>query len=305
MLPYNPLAEPVSSFVAPAPLPTADPDAGEMCYVHFAREWLPYLLGALSQLMLQTTWRTDDPAQIALAQARSMSLITLLAQEAYNPMALPAFRFTELCGMEVTHDGENYEPVPGWDDWAAACFTGPAGPQGIQGIQGIQGVPGTPGADATTLVGTIIMTVTTQSYTPPKYLLCNGASYLRSAYPDLVAVISTGLYDPDGVHFFVPEMRGRFPRGEGTGPSLSTFNTNQKGGAETHTLTVGELPAHHHTMRRYNSASGALPGQVTTLDATMSSPQDTAPDTGDTGGDTPFSILPPQYGVRFWIRALP
>ena len=64
------------------------------------------------------------------------------------PYMTAQFRFTETCGMEYSYDGENWIPVIGWADFAAACFTGPpgeTGPQGLQGVPGQQGPAGPSG----------------------------------------------------------------------------------------------------------------------------------------------------------------
>ena len=44
-----------------------------------------------------------------------------------------------------------------------------------------------------------------------------------------------------------PDLRGRFILGSGQGINLSNRNINDKGGTETHTLTINEIPAHNHT----------------------------------------------------------
>ncbi len=48
---------------------------------------------------------------------------------------------------------------------------------------------------------------------PAGWLLCDGTSYLNSAYPALQAVIGTAFGAPDGSHFNVPDLRGQFLRG--------------------------------------------------------------------------------------------
>ncbi len=52
---------------------------------------------------------------------------------------------------------------------------------------------------------------------PTGWLMCDGASYLRSTYPDLFAVIGTSVGAADGTHFNVPDFRGRFLRGVDNG----------------------------------------------------------------------------------------
>jgi microcystin-dependent protein len=51
---------------------------------------------------------------------------------------------------------------------------------------------------------------------PAGWLLCNGASYANSTYPNLVAVIGTRFGSGSGV-FNVPDLRGRFLRGRDGG----------------------------------------------------------------------------------------
>jgi microcystin-dependent protein len=44
-----------------------------------------------------------------------------------------------------------------------------------------------------------------------------------------------------------PDLRGRFVLSQGQGSGLTNRLINQIGGAETHTLTVQEMPSHTHT----------------------------------------------------------
>jgi hypothetical protein len=95
VLGYNrPYAHPTSSFNEPVPPPTSEPDEGEQVQVCFSYDWLPYVLGALSQLTLQTTWQ-GDPEDILLAQGRATNLTGLFA----NPT----------CAAEMSQ-------TPYWDD---------------------------------------------------------------------------------------------------------------------------------------------------------------------------------------------
>jgi len=76
--PVSPFAVPVSSFVSPVPVPGVDPLAGDCVIFRFNKAWLPYITGALQQLILQTTWQ-GDPATVQEAQAQAMNLILALA----------------------------------------------------------------------------------------------------------------------------------------------------------------------------------------------------------------------------------
>jgi len=88
------------------------------------------------------------------------------------------------------------------------------------------------------------------------FLPCDGASVLRSDYPDLFTVIGVNYGSVDGSHFNVPDLRGRVPLGVGTGGGLSTYSLGQTGGEESHQLTVGELASHTHTDSGHTHSDG-------------------------------------------------
>ena len=55
------------------------------------------------------------------------------------------------------------------------------------------------------------------SVAPAGWLLCDGASYLKQSYPKLYSAISTAFGTADSTHFNVPDLRGRFLRGQDAG----------------------------------------------------------------------------------------
>lgn len=65
------------------------------------------------------------------------------------------------------------------------------------------------------------------------------------------------IYGGDGrTTFALPDTRGRSIIGVGTGPGLSTIAVGQKGGVETVTLTVANMPAHTHDATADFDATG-------------------------------------------------
>lgn len=62
---------------------------------------------------------------------------------------------------------------------------------------------------------------------PSGWLLCDGSSLLRSAYPDLFAVIGTTYGAVDGTHFTLPDGRGRVLAGKGTNGNVATLGQSE------------------------------------------------------------------------------
>lgn len=77
MLAHSDFAKPVGSFRQPVTVPTEDPDSGEQICVQFSKSWLPYILGALYQLYLQSTWDTTDEQILTNTQSRVYILLDL------------------------------------------------------------------------------------------------------------------------------------------------------------------------------------------------------------------------------------
>ena len=108
------------------------------------------------------------------------------------------------------------------------------------------------------------------STAPTGWLLSYGQAVSRSTYANLFAVIGTTYGSGDGsTTFNLPDMRGRVGAGldnmGGTAASrltstvLTASNTlGATGGAQTHTLTEAQMPAHSHTYPgAANGAGGA------------------------------------------------
>jgi microcystin-dependent protein len=81
------------------------------------------------------------------------------------------------------------------------------------------------------------------------YLICDGSAVSRSIYANLFLVIGTNYGSGDGsTTFNLPDLRGRSVIGAGQGNGLSNRNLGTTGGAETHTLSIAEMPNHNHTI---------------------------------------------------------
>jgi microcystin-dependent protein len=80
------------------------------------------------------------------------------------------------------------------------------------------------------------------------WLKCNGRSLSRDTYAALFAVIGTSFGSVDGNSFSLPDCRGRVLGTLGQGASLTNRTLGDSVGTETHTLSVGEMPSHSHTI---------------------------------------------------------
>ncbi len=92
-----------------------------------------------------------------------------------------------------------------------------------------------------TPVGTIVMW--SGNSIPPamatKWRFCNGTELSKTEYPELYAVIGN-TYGGGSTHFFIPNLRGKFPVGAASGDA--DFNWNKTAGARTVTLQTNQLP---------------------------------------------------------------
>lgn len=92
------------------------------------------------------------------------------------------------------------------------------------------------------------------SGTPSKWLYCDGSAVSRDTYAKLFAVIGTTYGAGNGsTTFNLPDFRGRVPVGMGTGTAsdAQTRSLGYKGGTETTTLTVSQMPSHTHTQNAH------------------------------------------------------
>lgn len=81
MLPNSAFSHAVGSFRVPIAPPTTAPGDEPTASFRVNCEWLPFIRGALTQLLLPSTWDTDDPDLLLDIQARVYALTALLGQD--------------------------------------------------------------------------------------------------------------------------------------------------------------------------------------------------------------------------------
>ncbi|TXF89964.1 phage tail protein [Neolewinella aurantiaca] len=86
------------------------------------------------------------------------------------------------------------------------------------------------------------------NFAPRGWAFCHGQLLPIASNQALFAILGT-IYGGDGrTTFALPDLRGRAPVSEGTGPGLSSISIGQKGGTEQVTLNVTNLPSHNHSI---------------------------------------------------------
>lgn len=92
---------------------------------------------------------------------------------------------------------------------------------------------------------------------PTGWLLCDGSAVSRTTYAALFTAIGTTYGAGDGSSTFaLPDMKGRVPAGKeasatrltSAGSGVDGATLGATGGAETHTLSSAQMPAHTHTV---------------------------------------------------------
>ncbi len=133
---------------------------------------------------------------------------------------------------------------------------------------------------------------------PSGWLDCDGALVSRATYAALFAAIGTAWGAGDGsTTFALPDLRRRTLVGAGgTGTAALANTVGSRGGAETHTLTTAEMPAHTH------------PAPVVTgnyVGSGFGSGNSKGPpgNTGSTGSGGAHNNMQPSAVVRWLIKA--
>lgn len=144
---------------------------------------------------------------------------------------------------------------------------------------------------------------------PSGWLLCFGQAVSRTTYAALFAVVGTTYGAGDGsTTFNLPDLRGRVVAGQDDmGGTSANRLTNQSGGvdgdvlgaaggAETHTLTTAQMPAHTHTTGLTASGNGGWsisgnPGNYSSSSGT-----------GSTGGGGAHNNVQPTFILNYIIK---
>ncbi|MGM8363770.1 phage tail protein [Flavobacterium sp. ARAG 55.4] len=159
------------------------------------------------------------------------------------------------------------------------------------------------------------------NFAPKGYMLCAGQILSIAQNSALFSLLGTTYGGNGQTTFGLPDLQGRMPIGQGTGPGLPSHSMGEMAGTTSVTLLSSNLPAHIHTM---NNVSVKI--KASNANADESSPQDGFPGlastslytsaaqpgvytggtqvtgtTDITGSNIPFSIMNPYLVMNYSI----
>jgi microcystin-dependent protein len=148
------------------------------------------------------------------------------------------------------------------------------------------------------------------NFAPAGWAFCDGQQVAIAENETLFNLIGT-TYGGDGQETFnLPDLRGRLPVHQGTGPSGTTYVIGETGGAEEVTLSTQQIPSHTHPLLASTAAGGAsnpagnVPAASPNVDLYREAPpavQLAATAVGSVGGSQPHTNFQPYLCVDFII----
>ena len=153
------------------------------------------------------------------------------------------------------------------------------------------------------------------NFAPQGWAFCNGQLLSIQQNTALFSLLGT-TYGGNGTsNFQLPNLQSRMPVHFGQGLGLTSYVLGEVVGSETATLTIVNLPSHNHQITAV-SGKGNKPSPVGTVPAADAAGitaeySNAVPNTtmnpnmvSQTGGNQPFSILPPVLALNFVIALL-
>ncbi|MDJ0820328.1 MAG: tail fiber protein [Paracoccaceae bacterium] len=188
------------------------------------------------------------------------------------------------------------------------------------GLTGAVSTPDTARAQADPFIGQMMLFA--GNFCPRGWTQADGKLLSISSFSAMFSLLGTQFGGDGRTNFAVPDLRGRVPLGDGTGPGLSRVVIGQRGGQELVTLTQNQLPSHNHLVQANNGQNGFAdrlgPGNDFLGSPSYNDPTNPAEDIfiysdqapnvtmdsrmiTNTGGNGAFSIRNPFVGMRWCI----
>ena len=158
------------------------------------------------------------------------------------------------------------------------------------------------------------------NFAPRSWAYCDGQLLPINQNQALFSILGTTFGGDGRTTFGLPDLRGRTAIHAGNGPGLSDRRLGAKGGAESVTLTVNNLPSHKHTDtvkcnvtlsnsdlpggHYYGPVSGVLDGKdPIPMEGYASTKSQTAAggNTSNTGGGQAIDLRQPWLAINYII----
>lgn len=145
------------------------------------------------------------------------------------------------------------------------------------------------------------------NFPPRGWAFCQGQLLAIAQHTALFSILGT-TYGGDGrTTFGLPDMAGRAAISEGNGPGLPSYRLGSKGGSETNTLTLANLPQHHHNVQMPISTGGAeesegfLASSQSFAEEATSGASYPGVTVGATGNNEPVNNMAPSLAINYII----
>ncbi len=144
------------------------------------------------------------------------------------------------------------------------------------------------------------------NFAPRSWALCDGQLLPISQNSALFSILGTSFGGDGRTTFGLPDLRGRVPVHAGNGPGLTDRRLGAKGGRETVTLTVNQIPSHNHPLTvssespstKQPSDGFAALGEYYDATGNAAAPANAI---GNTGGNQPVSTVQPFLAINYII----
>jgi len=153
--------------------------------------------------------------------------------------------------------------------------------------QAFSATTASPGTNTTQVASTAFVTAAITAVQAALYPV--GSIYTNAA-------VSTNPATLLGFGTWAAYAEGRVPVGKASSGTFDTLNAT--GGAETHTLSTAEMPAHTHTYDKQGTSTDAL----SIHDTVRTTAGNASTNTGSTGGGGAHNNLQPYVVVYMWKR---
>lgn len=130
------------------------------------------------------------------------------------------------------------------------------------------------------------------NFPPRGWATCSGQILAISTNTALFSLLGTYYGGNGQTTFALPNLNGRVPIHQGTGPGLSSYQLGQAGGTEAVTLNIAQIPAHTHSFVPTNAGVTSVQTRSTAAQAASGSLLARAIDANTSGDAIPQIYVP-------------